>query len=70
MPCDPVLVVAEATAEAFRYVKQLVDEDFLLFCRRKIIEVFRDDFDSIVGLHAEATLPDSRERVNPSDRAS
>jgi len=70
MPGDPILMVAEPAPETFRYVKQLVDYDFLLFCRREVIEVFRDDLDCIVRFHAEASLPDSRERVYPGDGAS
>ena len=70
MPSNPVLVVAESAAEAFRYVKQFVNYDFLLFHRREIVEVFGDDLNCIVSLHAKAPLPDSRERVHPSDGAS
>ena len=69
-PGDPILMVAESAPETFRYVKQLVDYDFLLFCRREVIEVFRDDFYCIVRFHAEASLPDSWERVYPGDGAS
>ena len=67
---NPVLVVAESAAEAFRYVKQFVNYDFLLFRRREIVEVFGDDLNCIVSLHAKATLPDPRERVHPGDCAS
>ena len=70
MPSNPILVVAESAAEAFRYVKQFVNYDFFLFCHREIVEVFGDDLDCIVGLHAKASLPDPRERVDPGDRAS
>ena len=69
-PRNPILVVTESAAEAFRYVKQFVNYDFLLFCRREIIEVFRDDLNCIVSLHAKAPLPDPWERVHPSDCAS
>jgi hypothetical protein len=70
MPRNPILVMAESAAEASRYVKQFVNYDFLLLCRREIVEVFGDDLNCIVGLHAKAPLPDPRERVHPSDCAS
>jgi hypothetical protein len=47
-----------------------VNYDFLLFCRREIVEVFGDDLNCVVSLHAKAPLPDSRERVHSGDCAS
>ena len=67
---NPILMVTESAAEAFRYVEQLVDYDLLLLCGREIVEVFGDHLDCIVSLHAQASLPDSGERVHPSNGPS
>jgi hypothetical protein len=49
---NPILVVPKTATEAFRYMKQLVDYDFLLFRRREVVKVFRDDLDCVVSLHS------------------
>ena len=66
----PVSVVTEPSPETSWDVKQLVNYDLFLLCRREVIKTFRDDLNGIVSFQTETLLPNLRKRVHPSNDGS
>ena len=65
-----MVMMPEASAEVFRDVHYLVDDDFLLFFIAEIVESFRDELQDIKSLYPHGDLQDFAHPVAPGNDSS